>query len=785
MEVEELNQSETRFRNFIAQSPVPMAVFKGPEHIIEMANTAMSKRWKKTGTDFLNKKLLDVFPELRDQKFPELLDHVYSTGAPYREKEAISYLQYKADVMTFYIDFEYTPLVESDGKISGIIVTVNDVTEKVEARKKVEDAEQRLRLATEVTQLSTWDLNLLTGQIIHSQSLAEIFGHEKTKVLTHLEMRSQIHVEDRHEIVEKAFDLAMQSGVYKYEARLVKPDNSIRWVSTHGKLFYSETGVPLKILGTLQDITEEKQQQQKLVESEQRYRELSLLLEEKINKRTTELKQTNQTFEHAEETANFGSYCYSFDRQQITYSDNLYRILGCEPNEFKPGREGFIKYIHPDDVDYVMNGMTEAFSNKHVEKWEYRLIRKDGKMIYVRGTGKIITDAAGLQWMVGTIQDITDQKQKEKLLEENQEKFNKLFQFSPFIITLSDAEGKYVDVNDRYINTLGFTREEVIGRTSMEMGIVDAEALDKIINAMGNKGSVRNVEAEIRKKSGEKIPVLISSEPISIGGRNYYLNAVNDIVERKKAEEKIGQKNEELQKMNKELQSFAYISSHDLQEPLRKIQTLSSQILEKEAQNLSDFGRDRFQRIQNAAKRMQTLIEDLLSYSRTSAVEKKFVSTDLTEIIEEVKEDLKEELLQKHAVVEIDHLCKVNIIPFQFRQLMFNMISNSLKFSNANLPPVIKIKSEIVRGSILNNEKLSRGTNYCHVTIADNGIGFEPEYNEKIFEVFQRLHGKDRYNGTGIGLAIVKKIVENHDGLITATSELNKGATFDIYFPAT
>ena len=129
-------------------------------------------------------------------------------------------------------------------------------------------------------------------------------------------------------------------------------------------------------------------------------------------------------------------------------------------------------------------------------------------------------------------------------------------------------------------------------------------------------------------------------------------------------------------------------------------------------------------------------------------------------------------------------MCEANIIPFQFRQLLFNLISNSLKFSNPAQPSYIKIKSEIAQGIKLNNAKLSAEKKYCHITVSDNGIGFEQQYSEKIFEVFQRLHGKNEYNGTGIGLSIVKRIVENHNGIITANGELNKGATFDIYIPA-
>jgi light-regulated signal transduction histidine kinase (bacteriophytochrome) len=240
---------------------------------------------------------------------------------------------------------------------------------------------------------------------------------------------------------------------------------------------------------------------------------------------------------------------------------------------------------------------------------------------------------------------------------------------------------------------------------------------------------------------------------------------------------------EELVIINTELLAFNYISSHDLQEPLRKIQTLAGRILEKETQNLTDIGKDYFQRIQSAAGRMRQLIEDLLVYSRTNIAERKFEKVDLNIIIEEVKAELKENIEEKHAVIEATGMCGISIIPFQFRQLMHNLLRNALKFSSPRRRPRILIKSRIVKEDELKNAKLVGAKSYCHISVSDNGIGFEPEYKDRIFEVFQKLHSREKYDGTGIGLAIVKKIVENHNGIVTATGQLNKGATFDIYIP--
>ena len=243
------------------------------------------------------------------------------------------------------------------------------------------------------------------------------------------------------------------------------------------------------------------------------------------------------------------------------------------------------------------------------------------------------------------------------------------------------------------------------------------------------------------------------------------------------------EKNDELIKINKELESFSFVASHDLQEPLRKIQTFTGRILEKEFAVLSNSGKDYFQRIQNAAERMRQLIQDLLTFSHINTTERKFETTDLSLIVEEVKNELKETIQEKQVIIEANGMCEVNIIPFQFRQLLYNLIGNSLKFSKSEKPLRIIIKSSISKGNKLNNEQLSPDTEYCHISISDNGIGFDSQYKDQIFEVFQRLHGKDEFKGTGIGLAIVKKIVENHKGVITATGEIDKGATFDIYIP--
>lgn len=310
-----------------------------------------------------------------------------------------------------------------------------------------------------------------------------------------------------------------------------------------------------------------------------------------------------------------------------------------------------------------------------------------------------------------------------------------------------------IDPNPHDLNT-----PEIIGMFTLFADLISfhLEAIEK----MGNFELRLDEERELHKISDEN--------------QKRFTDLLEKKVEQRTQQLKIN--NDSLDKMNKELQAFAYISSHDLQEPLRKIQIFSSAIAEKEVENLSDSGKDYFKRIQGAADRMQTLINDLLAYSRASVDAKKFEYLDLNNVMVDVKSDLKEEIEQKNAIIEAADLCNCTIIHFQMRQLLYNLISNSLKFASADKIPHIKISSEII-----DNEDASE--KICHIKIEDNGIGFDQKYSEKIFELFQSLHPREKYDGTGIGLSIVKKIVENHNGKITATSETGKGARFDIYLP--
>ena len=237
---------------------------------------------------------------------------------------------------------------------------------------------------------------------------------------------------------------------------------------------------------------------------------------------------------------------------------------------------------------------------------------------------------------------------------------------------------------------------------------------------------------------------------------------------------------------NKELLAFNYISSHDLQEPVRKIQTFISILMDKESDTLTESGKKNLNRIHASATRMRQLIEDLLDFSKVNAMEHPYGTTDLRDIIEDVKSELSQTIIQKEAIFKINTLVPAYLIPLQFRQLICNLMRNSLKFANPDVRLQITIESRIIKNNEIGQLNLPHNTealDYWNLSFKDNGIGFESQFNQSIFTIFKRLHHHEHYSGTGIGLAIVKKIVDNHNGIIIADGHEKKGVTFNIYIP--
>ncbi len=333
-----------------------------------------------------------------------------------------------------------------------------------------------------------------------------------------------------------------------------------------------------------------------------------------------------------------------------------------------------------------------------------------------------------------------------------------------------DFEGKATFVNPAVAKFTGWSVQELIGKTQNEIFGLQQETNGLALQE-NNAG-----ECIFMRKDGSAFAVEFVRTEIQENGRVTGTVVVfKDITERKRAEETMAQKAAELARSNAELEQFAFVASHDLQEPLRKIQAFGDRLKVKCDGLIGDDAKDYLERMQSAAARMRTLINDLLAFSRVIRSSEPFVAVDMNVVTKEILGDLEVRIEKSAAQIELSQLHTIDADPMQMRQLMLNLLSNALKFQTAGAKPLVKVNSRCF--TTVSGEQM------CEITVADNGIGFEEKYLEKIFAVFQRLHGRTEYEGTGVGLAVCRRITDRHHGTITAKSQLGQGATFIVTLP--
>jgi light-regulated signal transduction histidine kinase (bacteriophytochrome) len=299
------------------------------------------------------------------------------------------------------------------------------------------------------------------------------------------------------------------------------------------------------------------------------------------------------------------------------------------------------------------------------------------------------------------------------------------------------------------------------------------------------EGSLLGKRTEITavRASGETFPAEMAMTMNWEHGAVVLTFFLRDISQRKKAEEERARYAAELERSNEELEQFAYIASHDLQEPLRKIRTFGDRLEMKCREQLDETGRECVERMQGAAARMQLLIDGLLTLSRVTTKAQDFVAVDLAQVAQEVVSDLEVQIEQTGGRVEVGKLPTIQADALQIRQLLQNLIGNALKFRRVDEPPVVKVSGRFVHGRQQRSARQSAAEEQCCLVIEDNGIGFDEKHQERIFGVFQRLHPRDVYEGTGIGLAICRRIAERHGGSIAARSIPGSGSTFEVLLP--
>ena len=376
--------------------------------------------------------------------------------------------------------------------------------------------------------------------------------------------------------------------------------------------------------------------------------------------------------------------------------------------------------------------------------------------------------------------------------------FNKKLLISSRLMAESEVIGKFstwqwdldlnkIDYSDNQYRLLGFKPNAFVPEKDTFLNFVhpdDKEAVAKSMEGIVNNKQLPFIYYKITLPNNEIRYFKSTGKLLTDQQGSHILLGINfDITDEHLLNVELQERNRELEKSNQELASFNHVASHDLQEPLRKIQTFISRVSDADKAVLSDSAKDYISKIEVSAKRMRVLIDDLLLFSRTNTTKKEFIKSNLNELLENAKSELTEIIDEKKATITVSKLPKLDVIPYQIEQLFINLIGNSLKYNRPDIHPEINIATEKVSSKDYPDLLEQRSKKFYKITFSDNGMGFDPQFKETIFILFQRLHSKTDYPGTGIGLAICKKIVENHKGHITADSILGKGSVFTVFLP--
>jgi PAS domain S-box-containing protein len=650
----------------------------------------------------------------------------------------------------------------------------------------IQTQQQLFTQAQSLARIGNWEWDLKTKELSWSDEVYSIYELKPQSMINSKKIRAYNHPDDM-EMVDKHMQWSFETlKPHDFFYRIILKDGRQKILHAKGEVKLDKKGVPVEMFGTLQDVTDQKEKEKRLEDSR------------KFAEKLTSVSPCIITVYKVKT----GKYIFINKAMQT--------LLGHDPSDFfKKGRKLFYELMHPDDVSLVKekNVRMVAAANEQtgevteeITEFKYRLKHKDGSYrwiqtfttVFNRNMDNKVEDVLNVSVDITESHTLTVElaaRNEEIKLKEVQHQ-RMISEVEDYAILLMDKDGFIQNWNKGAEKIKGYSASEIIGknfRLFYRKEDQDRKLPEALISEAAEKGKASHEGWRVRKDGttfwGSIVITAVHDENSNLIG---FSKVTRNLTERKLAEDilreytaRIEKHNEELQRINKDLNSFTYMASHDLQEPLRKIRTFCNMILSKGTENFSTDISVYFERIIASVARMQTLIDSLLTYSRTTTGDVVLVPTDINSIIEEVKKDLSELIAEKNVAIKTDELPVIKVQPLQFQQLFFNLIENAIKYSRADVTPEIKISAE----KFWEEDAETRSAFY-RITVSDNGIGFEQEYVDTIFKLFQRLHGRNEYSGTGIGLAICKKIMENHGGTITAKSEPGKGSAFIMELPA-
>lgn len=757
---------------FFMDAPVIIGYVRGDEYVIEFANDGLLTVWGKT-REVVGKSLLGVFPELLEQGIKDLLDQVRRTGKPFFAYEHPLKFNRDGKKETRYFDFVYKPFYENgDEQIaSGVISVGHDVTAQVQARHLFKNVIEQAK--DPILILKGPDMVLEVA----NDALLKLWNIDKSSIgKTFLELLPEMKDQGFMELLKKVYSTGEVFHGYEIPAVFEgsKGEKRTVYFNFTYQPFREPDGEISGVLVFASDATHQVLAKKAIEKGQLKWKNLANSMPATV-------------------------WIASPDGSITFFNDRWYELTGLTAEESLGF--GWVSALHPDDVDRCLNIWREAQANARSFEVEVRYRNKGGDYRWVIARGVPIKQEDQLIDWYGTITDIHQQKQfglnlEEKVrertteLEVKNKLLDNILKHSSNGIAVSemvfDRWGNVRDAftvlaNDSAVKYSGIPRDLYLTRpaTEFDPNIISSPYGQACLNTLRTgEPAVMQYFVEFSSRWLELT--------ISKMDESHLIHIFTDVTAIKEAHLQLERSLEDLRYANRNLEEFAYAASHDLKEPLRKMQMFSDRLKEQLNDQLNDEQCRLFNRLESAAIRMQTLIDDLLEYSQAAKGSSKLEEVDLNETIKNVAEDLELEIQKKHACLDVQPLPTIKVDKRQIQQLFQNLISNALKYSRPDVIPFIKITSRVVRGKeVMKDLPMETKEKIFHlIEISDNGIGFDQKYADSIFDVFTRLESASQSRGSGIGLAIVKRVVESHHGSVWAESQPGKGSTFKLLLPA-
>ena len=727
-----ITENDKQFRQMLMQSPLAIVIFKGSNFVIETVNKQMlTKFWQREEEAVVGKPFLEVFPEMTHQKYPALLTRIFKTGETLHDAETKIELNTPTGKNTFYVDATYSPLLNKHGGVTGIMVAANDVTLTVKTREMLKLQETQLLLAADANKQANYEMDLLSGNLTHCKNLTKMYGVSPSINLTAQEINTFFHPDDRVDIVEKACTISHITGVLVFDARVIWPDKTVHWIRTHARMLYSPNNVPYKMVGTVMDITVEKEKDEYIMK-------LAAIVESSID----------------------AIVSTRLDGSIATWNDAAVNLFGYTASEMigKP----YALLFTTGDVP--VNNFNPA--NKLQQKISFETIftKKDASIIDISCTVSPIKNGSGQ--IIGNskiIRDITRQKLIHNQIITSEARFKLLAEDMPQLIWTSNNVGVVDYFNPAIQGFTGVSNEEIQKTGWLQLVHPDdREANLKKWIAVVATGSVLTVEHRLLKHDGEYIWHLTRAVPQrdAAGKILSWVGNCTDIHEIKENDQ------------NRDF--FISMASHELNTPVTTIKGYVEMLLEEYGNNGDQFFKKSMTNVHKQIKVLINLISDLLDLSKIKA--------GVVELYKEhfYSSDFINEIIKNLQAIHPDYTfclqCKEPVILFADREkinrVLINILTNAIKYSPHN--KMININCMVDDDQVV-------------ISVQDFGIGISKINQQKIFQRFFRISGKSEktYPGFGIGLFIAAEIIDKHQGKITLESVPGEGSVFSFSLPVT